>query len=257
VRALAVLVIALAVAAAAAALAATALRPVPARTATVAAPRPTVFAAASLTDVMPRIDARPRYSFGGSNTLAAQLEQGAPADVFAAANTELPQRLYEPGLVLKPVVFTRNELVLVVPRSNPQAIRRVADLLHRGTKLVVAGADVPAGAYTRQVLKALGQTRVLDNVVSEETDVRDVVAKVALGEADAGFVYATDARAFGRRVLVFRLPAAAQPSIAYSVAVVRASRNRDAAQAFVRRLLSKPAQAKLAAAGFRPRLAPA
>ena len=252
-RRLALLLLALVLAAV---FAAAAVGTAPSRTASVAAtPRLTVFAAASLTDVLPRIDRAPRYSFGGSNTLAAQIEQGAPADVFAAANTKLPQQLYDEGLVLKPVVFTRNELVLVVPRSNPQAIHKVADLANRGTKLVVAGPAVPAGAYTVQVLRAMGQSDVLDNVVSEETDVRDVLSKVALGEADAGFVYATDARAVAGRVFVIRLPASAQPSIAYSVAIVKATRNRAAAQAFVNRLVRKPAQAKLAAAGFLPRRA--
>jgi molybdate transport system substrate-binding protein len=216
-------------------------------------PHITVFAAASLADVLPQIDRSPRYSFAGSNVLAAQIMQGAPADVFASANTKLPQQLYDQGLVLKPVVFTRNELVLVVPRSNPAHIGSVADLRRDGTKLVIAGAAVPAGAYTLQVLQALGQTAVLDNVVSQETDVRDVVAKVALGEADAGFVYATDARAVRGRVLVIRLPEAAQPTVAYAVAIVKASRHRAAAQAFVNALVRKPGQAKLLAAGFLPR----
>jgi molybdate transport system substrate-binding protein len=253
VRRLAALLLVVALAAVAAALGATLTRTAPGRSASAAAPRLTVFAAASLTDVLPRIDRSPRYSFGGSNTLAAQLGQGAPADVFAAANTKLPRQLYEQGLVLEPIVFTRNELVLVVPRANPRSIRRVADLTHRGTRLVVAGADVPAGAYTRRVLQAMGRSRVLDDVVSEETDVRDVVAKVALGEADAGFVYATDAKAFAGRVVTIRLPASAQPSIGYSVAVVRTSRNRAAARAWVDRLVRQPAQAELAAAGFLPR----
>lgn len=252
----AVLLLALALVVAAAIVAAAAARPTQAgHTAAAPAPRITVFGAASLTDVLPRIDRSPRYFFGGSNTLAAQIAQGAPADVFAAANTKLPQQLYEQGLVTKPVVFTRNELVLVVPRSNPQGIHSVADLAHRGTKLVVADAAVPAGAYTIQVLRAMGQTAVLDNVVSEESDVRDVIAKVALGEADAGFVYATDAKAFTGRVLVIRLPASAQPSVAYAVAIVQATKHRAAAQAFVNRLVRKPAQAKLVAAGFLPRLA--
>jgi molybdate transport system substrate-binding protein len=218
-------------------------------------PHITVLAASSLSDVLPQIDRGPRYSFAGSNVLAAQLQQGAPADVFASANTKLPQQLYVQGLVLKPVVFTRNELVLVVPRANPAHIDSVSDLRRDGTKLVVAGAAVPAGAYTLQVLEALGQTAVLQNAVSQESDVRDVVAKVALGEADAGFVYATDARAARGRVLVIRLPESAQPTVAYAVAIVKATRHRAAAQAFVNELVRKPAQAKLAAAGFLPRLA--
>jgi molybdate transport system substrate-binding protein len=217
-------------------------------------PHITVLAAASLSDVFPQIDRTPRYSFAGSNVLAAQIQQGAPADVFASANTKLPQQLYDQGLVLKPVVFTRNELVLVVPRSNPAHIDSVADLRRDGTKLVVAGPAVPAGAYTLQVLQAMGQSAVLQNVVSQESDVRDVVSKVALGEADAGFVYATDARAVRGRVLVISLPASAQPTVAYAVAIVKATKHRAAAQAFVNALVRKPGQSKLLAAGFLPRL---
>jgi molybdate transport system substrate-binding protein len=216
-------------------------------------PRITVFAAASLTDVFPKIDRSPRYNFAGSNTLAAQIQQGAPADVFASANTKLPQQLYEQGLVRKPVVFTRNALVLIVPRANPARIKDVADLRRDGVKLVVAGPAVPVGAYTVQVLQNLGLSAVLRNVVSQETDVRDVLSKVLLGEADAGFVYATDAKTAAGRVLTLQLPDDAQPTVGYAMAVVTASRNRAAAQAFVNRIVRKPAQAKLVAAGFLPR----
>ncbi len=216
-------------------------------------PRITVFAAVSLTDVFPMIDRSPRYSFAGSNTLAAQIQQGAPADVFASANTKLPQQLYEQGLVQKPVVFARNALVLIVPRANPARIERVADLNRDGVKLVVAGPAVPAGAYTVQVLQNMGMTSVLQNAVSQETDVRDVLAKVLLAEADAGFVYATDARVARGRVLVLPLPEDAQPTVRYSMAVVKASSHRAAAQAFVNRVVRKPAQAKLVTAGFLPR----
>jgi molybdate transport system substrate-binding protein len=218
-----------------------------------APPRITVFAAASLTDVFPKIDRLPRYSFAGSNTLAAQIHQGAPADVFASANTKLPQQLYEQGLVEKPVVFAGNELVLIVPRTNPARIKTVADLRRDGVKLVVAGPAVPAGTYTVQVLQNMGMTSVLQNVVSQETDVRDVLAKVLLGEADAGFVYATDAKVASGRVLVLQLPDAAQPRVSYAMAIVKATRNHAGAQAFVNRIVRKPAQAKLVAAGFLPR----
>ena len=126
--------------------------------------------------------------------LAAQIQQGAPADVFASANTALPQQLYGEGLVEKPVVFTRNALILIVPKSNPAHIRSVYDLTRDGVKLVVAAPGVPVGDYTRTVLHNLGLDAALANVVSHETDVREVLAKVALGEADAGFVYTTDAR---------------------------------------------------------------
>jgi molybdate transport system substrate-binding protein len=212
-----------------------------------------VFAAASLTNVLPHIDGAARYSFAGSNTLAAQIEQGAPADVFASANTTLAWQLYAKRLVTRPVVFTRNNLVLIVPRSNPAHIRSVTDLRRPDVKLVVAAPGVPAGAYTLQVLKNLKLSDVLDNVVSREPDVRGVLAKVALGEADAGFVYATDARTVTKKVRTVPIPGWAKPTVAYAVAVVTASRHRAAAQGWVKQLLGKRAQAKLQAAGFLPR----
>src|SRR6476620_10512883 len=141
----------------------------------------TVYAAASLTDVFPKIDSSPRYSFGGSNTLAAQIQQGAPADVFASANMTLPNQLFAKGLCSKPVVFTRNTLVIVVPKSNPAGIRSVYDLGKDGVKLVVAGPGVAVGSYTLQILKNMGLSgAVQQNVVSQESDVREVLAKVAL-----------------------------------------------------------------------------
>jgi molybdate transport system substrate-binding protein len=209
-----------------------------------------IFAAASLTSAFPRIDGAARYSFGGSNTLAAQISLGAPADVFASANTTLARQLYRKHLVTKPVVFTRNSLVLVVPRANRAHIRSVYDLHRRGVKLVVAAPAVPAGAYARQALKRLKLTGVLDNVVSEEPDVRGVLAKVALGDADAGFVYATDARTVRGKVRTIALPRRAKPAVAYAAAVVTRSSHRAAAQAWVKRLLGKRAQAELRAAGF-------
>lgn len=208
----------------------------------------TIFAAASLANVFPQIDPRERYSFAGSNTLAAQIRQGAPADVFASANTALPQQLYAEGLVEKPVVFTRNALVLVVPRSNPARIRSVDDLRRPGVKLVVAAKGVPVGDYTRIVLHNLGLDDVA--VASNESDVREVLAKVALGEADAGFVYTTDARTVRGKVATIGIRRSARPVVRYAVAVVKASQRETAARAFVRRLLAGPAQAKLRAAGF-------
>src|SRR5262245_42821446 len=155
----------------------------------------TVYAAASLTDVFPKIDATQKYQFGASNTLAAQITQGAPADVFASANMTLPNQLFSRGLCSKPVVFTRNRLVVVVPKSNPAKIHSVYDLSKPGVKLVIAGPGVPVGSYTLQVLSGMNlSSAVLKNVVSRESDVREVLAKVALGEADAGFVYSTDAK---------------------------------------------------------------
>src|SRR2546423_1681043 len=165
----------------------------------------TVYAAASLTNVFPQIDRTARYSFGGSNTLAAQIQQGAPADVFASANTTLPAQLHAKNLCSTPVVFTRNTLVIVVPKSNPAKLRSIYDLARKGVKLVIAGPGVPVGSYTVQILRNMNlSTAVLPNVVSRETDVREALAKVALGEADAGFVYATDAKIAAGTVKVLK-----------------------------------------------------
>ena len=214
----------------------------------------TVYAAASLTDAFAKLAPAETYSFGGSNMLEAQIELGAPADVFASANLTLPEKLYAKRLCSKPVVFTRNALVLIVPKSNPAKIRTVADLARAGVKLDIAAAKVPAGGYTLQVLKNLGLTAaVLPQVVSRETDVREVLAKVALGEADAGFVYATDAKTVARKVTALRLPTRAQPDVAYGICVVSASSDKAGARAFVARVLGAAGQAVLRSFGFLPR----
>lgn len=213
----------------------------------------TILAAASLTNVFPQIDAHATYSFGGSNALAAQIEQGVPADVFASANTALPAKLYDEGLVEKPVVFTRNELIAIVPKGNPKHLHSVYDLAKPGVKLVVAAPGVPVGDYTRIVLHNLNLDSALSNVVSNETDVREVLAKVALGEADAGFVYATDARTVKGKVATLGIRWSAQPVITYAVAVVKSSKHLAAARTWVKNLLGKRAQRKLLAAGFLPR----
>jgi molybdate transport system substrate-binding protein len=217
----------------------------------------TVYAAASLTDVFPKIDSTQKYSFGGSNALATQITLGAPADVFAAANMTLPQQLFSKGLCSRPVVFTRNTLVIVVPKSNPANIRSVYDLAKPGVKLVVAGPGVPVGSYTLQILKNMSlSSAVLKNVVSQETDVREVLAKVALGTADAGFVYSTDAKTVPGEVTALKVPAWAQPKVQYGICVVSRSGSKTGAQAFVDKVLSKAGQAKLLAAGFLPRVKP-
>ena len=212
----------------------------------------TIFAAASLTNVFPQIAKHETYSFAGSNALATQIQQGAPADVFASANTSLPFMLYDQGLVEKPVLFTRNELTVIVPRSNPANIHSVADLAKPGVKLVMAAPGVPVGDYTRTVLKNMNLSNVLNNVVSNESDVREVLAKVALGEADAGFVYTTDARTVKGKVATIGIRWSAQPRVSYAVAVVRSSRHKAAARAWVKALLGKAAQERLRAAGFLP-----
>jgi molybdate transport system substrate-binding protein len=213
----------------------------------------TVYAAASLTDVFPAIDKNQTYSVAGSNTLATQIMNGAPADVFASANTSIPAMLYAQGLVEKPVNFTRNTLVIVVPKSDPAGIANIYDLTKPGVSIDVANSAVPVGSYTLQVLKQMNlTTRILPNVVSQETDVRSVLTKVALGQADAGFVYATDAKTVPGQVKVIKVPAWAQPKVTYAMAVVTKSPNQAAAQAFVKEILSKAGQAKLAAYGFLP-----
>lgn len=210
----------------------------------------TILAAASLVDVFPKIDPGPRYSFAGSDQLASQIQQGAPADVFAAASPKYPDDLYAKGLVEKPVVFATNRLVLIVPSSNPAGLHSVFDLRRAGIKLVVGTPTVPIGSYTRQILRNLGLAGVLSNNVSEETDVRSILAKVALGEADAGFVYVTDARTVASKVVQIKLPAWAQPKVRYELAIVAGSKNRAAARAFVARVLAKRGQSLLKAAGF-------
>jgi molybdate transport system substrate-binding protein len=216
----------------------------------------TVFAASSLTNAFPRIDRSARYSFGGSNALAAQIRLGAPADVFASANMALPTSLEQRKLCSKPVVFARNAITLIVPRSNPANIRTVYDLRNRGVKLVIAAPGVPVGAYTIHVLKALKLTNVLEHVVSRENDVREVLAKVALNEADAGFVYGTDALTVSRRVHALSIPARAQPRIRYGICVVASSSHKAGARAFVKRVLGKAGRRILTSYGFLPPVRP-
>jgi molybdate transport system substrate-binding protein len=215
------------------------------------AARITVYAAASLTNVFPRIAGAPRYSFAGSDQLATQIRQGAPADVFASASPKQTELLYHDGLLRKPVVFATNKLVVIVPRSNPARIRTVYDLRRGGLKVVIGDQTVPVGAYTRQLLDALGITSaVMKNVVDQESDVKGIVAKIALGEGDAGFVYRTDAAPVRSKVRALALPAWAQPAIRYELGVVRSSSHRAAAAAFIRRLTSKTGRRLLVRAGF-------
>jgi molybdate transport system substrate-binding protein len=213
--------------------------------------RPTVLAAASLTKVFPQIDSNAKYTFGGSGALETDIEQGAPADVFAAASPKQPAQLLAKGLVDKPVEFATNTLVLIVPKSNPAHITSVNDITKSGVKLVICNATVPCGDYARTAFKNLGITAAaMKHVVSQTTDVTQTVAEVAVGQADAGFVYITDAKAAGDKVDVVRLPAAAKPGAKDFIAVVKSSHDQAAARAFVASVLSPSGQAKLQAAGF-------
>lgn len=219
--------------------------------------RLTVFAASSLTDVFPKMDPRPRYGFAGSDQLAAQIQLGAPVDIFAAASPKYPELLYQKGLVEKPVAFATNTLVLIVPKANPAGIHSVDDLTRPGIKLVVGDPTVPVGSYTRTVLKNLGiSDAVLRNVVSNETNVRDVLAKVALNEADAGFVYITDVKTVQGKVAVITLRASAQPQVIYEAAVVKSSKYKKADYAFLTQLIRPTDQKILESYGFGPRPRP-
>jgi molybdate transport system substrate-binding protein len=212
----------------------------------------TIYAASSLTDVFRAYDADERFSFAGSNTLETQIANGAPADLFASAAPLNTQRLFRQGLVERPVTFTANRLALIVPRSNPAGIRSVYDLRRKPVKLVVAAPAVPVGGYTRTVLRKLRLTSVLSKVVSQESDVRAVTGKIALGQGDAGFVYVTDARAVASDVTVIRIPDSGQPRVRYEIAVVSRSTRKAAARAWIRALPSAKGQAALKSYGFLP-----
>jgi molybdate transport system substrate-binding protein len=212
--------------------------------------RLTVLAAASLTEALPVVAPDARYSFGGSSQLALQLREGAPVDVFASASPALTQALHRDGIVERPESFAHNELVVIVPAGGGGDIDDVRDLAGPGVRLVVAAPTVPAGAYTAEALRRLGLVGLLARVVSREPDVKGVVGKVALGEADAGIVYATDAQAAGDRVRTVPIPEEGQPDIRYEVAVVATSTRKAAARAFVQALLGPEGRAALVDAGF-------
>jgi molybdate transport system substrate-binding protein len=215
------------------------------------APRITVYAAASLTQVFPRIDKAPRYDFAGSDTLAAQIAQGAPADVFASASPKQTELLYHNGVLRRPVVFATNKLIVIVPSSNPAHITSVYDLRRSGIKVIIGTPSVPVGAYTHQILDSLGITQsVMSNVVDQEPDVKGIVAKIALGEGDAGFVYKTDAKPAGKKVKSLLIPGWAQPPIRYEIGIVRKSSHIAAARTFIKHVTSLRGRRLLVTAGF-------
>jgi molybdate transport system substrate-binding protein len=214
-----------------------------------AAPR--VYAASSLRTAFPEIDSAPAYNFAGSNTLQTQIERGAPADVFASASPAEAQALFRADRCTRPVTFATNVVVMLVPRGNPARIDSVDDLASGARKRLAIGAEgVPVGDYTREVLERAGRQQVLENVVSEEEDVKGVLGKVMLGEADAGFVYATDAKAAGDEVRTIELPVDVQVPIRYPATVVRETDDRDAAEEFVRLLTGERGRRALRSAGF-------
>jgi molybdate transport system substrate-binding protein len=235
----------------AASIAAAALAPAGASRGESSASRPIVLAAASLTEVLPRIAPEASYSFGSSNSLAEQIRRGAPFDVYLSASPVYAQALYREQLTRRPVAFATNSLVVVVPRSNPARIKTIFDLARRPKlKLVVAGPKVPIGLYTREVLKRLGLLKVLKKTVSLEPDVKGIVGKVALGEADAGFVYRTDVAPVAPRVRAISIPARAQPTVVYELAIAAKPTDLQAAQDLVIKVLGPQGRRELRAARF-------
>lgn len=232
----------------------------------------TVYAAASLTEAFGELgrnleESHPgltvQFNFAGSQQLALQIEQGAPADVFASADQRWMSYAAEKELVDgRATVFARNRLVAIVPRTNPARIGRLQDLARRGTKIVVAAEAVPAGKYSRETLQNLAGApgfppeyarRVLANVVSQEENVKAVVAKVQLGEADAGLVYRSDVTpAVARFVRVFEIADPYNVIATYPIAVLKAARNPEAARQFVQLVSSDAGQRLLQRHGLLP-----
>ena len=205
-----------------------------------------VSAASSLTNALTACSADDvKLSFGGSDELAAQIREGVKPDVYAAANTKLPDQLARKGLVDKPVVFATNELVIAVPDGS--GITDIDDLAKPGVKLAIGAESVPVGSYTRDVLARLPAARqraILANVRSEEPDVSGVVGKLTQGAADAGFVYRTDL-VDGLRAVT--LPQDLQPVVKYGAAVVKRS---EAAQRYLDGLTGGACADALRSAGF-------
>jgi molybdate transport system substrate-binding protein len=229
----------------------------------------TVFAAASLKEAFTTIGAqfevhdraRVTFNFGGSDELVTQIAQGAPADVFASANLTQMKIAQDKGLIAsRPAVFARNRLVVIVPRNNPGHVFRLRDLGRPGVRLVLAASQVPVGKYARAALAAMAHdaafgprflARAMANVASNETDVKAVVAKVVLGEADAGVVYVTDVTAqVTARVHTIAIPARFNQIAPYPIAVVKGSRNPALARTFVAYVLSPAGQSVLRRSGF-------
>lgn len=231
-----------------------------------------VFAAASLAEAFGEIakafeqdhpGVAVKLNLAGSQQLASQVELGAAADVFASADMRWMTHLTERRLVDgAPALFAHNRVVVVIPRTNPARIRGLADLSRRGTKLVIGAEAVPVGAYSREVLRHLSRSpelgpdfakRTLVNVVSEEENVKSVLGKVQIGEADAGMVYRSDVTpTIARFVRVLEIPDSANVRAEYPIAVLSAAAEPEMAKAFVDRVLSPRGQAVLERRGLIP-----
>jgi molybdate transport system substrate-binding protein len=212
-----------------------------------------VSAASSLTDALTTCSkqfdaATVRLSFAGSDELAAQIRQGVKPDVYAAANTKLPDQLADEGLLEHPVNFATNELVVAAPDDS--AVTSFDDLAKPGVKLVIGSETVPVGSYTRQVLGALPaaqEKQILANVRSNEPDVKGIVGKLTQGAADAGFVYRTDLVDGLRAVTV---PSTLQPVVEYGAGVVKGAKQPALAEQYLDGLRNGPCAKQLRSAGF-------
>jgi molybdate transport system substrate-binding protein len=211
-----------------------------------------VYAAASLRKAFPAIDGSPAYNFAGSNTLQRQIDDGAPADVFASAEPTEARALFREGRCTRPVTIATNVLVLLIPKDDPGSIRSASTLRAGGKRLAIGTPGVPIGTYARLLLRRMGLSSVLaSNTVSQESDVAGITAKVALGSADAGFVYHTDALASRGRTRERRLPKWAQPPVRYLLcAVLRDGADTRGAQAFIRKVSSNAGRSALRHYGF-------
>jgi molybdate transport system substrate-binding protein len=220
----------------------------------------TVFAAASLREVLDDLartfeaksNVKVHVNLAGSQELRTQIENGAQADVFASADQKHLAALVKAKLVATPRVFARNTPVVIVPKGNPAKVGSFEDLI-KAKKIVIGVPEVPIGTYTLEILEKAGKDfkqKVLANVASRELNVRQVLAKVSLGEADAGIVYRTDAMAGKDKVEIIEVPAKLNIIAEYPVAVLSNAPQPAAARAFVDLLLSGDGQKRLAAAGF-------
>jgi molybdate transport system substrate-binding protein len=196
--------------------------------------------------------AKVSFSFAGSDELAAQIRQGVKPDVFAAANTKLPDDLYAKQLVAKPVPFATNRLLIAIPNGGSK-VKRARDLAKPGVRIAAGAATVPIGIYTREMLARLGHpeaARIERNIRSNEPDVAGIVAKVAEGAVDAGFVYTTDVVTSKGKLVGLELPARLQPRVVYGAAVVNGASHPFQARAFIDGLLAGAGRNALRAAGF-------
>ena len=229
----------------------------------------TIFAAASLTDAFIEIGAAfdaanpgvtTTFNFGGSQTLRTQIEEGAPVDVFASANAKEMDTLVTGSFVTADIaqVFLTNKLVVILPADNPAALEKLEDLANPGIKLVLAAEEVPVGKYSRQAFDLMDTSfgagfkdKVLANVVSNEDNVKQVVAKIQLGEADAGIVYTSDAIA-APDLKTIEIPADLNVIAKYPIAPLVNSENTELAAQFIEYVLSAEGQSVLAKWGFAP-----